>query len=76
MLTRSKIALSLALVLGTASAAAAATKHPAHDQRTAVERQAPAAAYQSFGSARGNGPVQEPTYMYIQDEGYRNSLGE
>ena len=76
MMTRSKIALSIALVLGTVSAAAAATKHPAHHQRTVVERQVPAAAYQSFGFARGSARAHEPTYMYVQDEGYKNSLGE
>jgi hypothetical protein len=43
MLTKSKIALSLALVLGMASAAAAATKHPIHHHQGAVvERVAPA----------------------------------
>jgi hypothetical protein len=36
MLTRSKIVLSLALVLGTASAATAASKHPVHHPRTSV----------------------------------------
>ncbi len=40
------------------------------------KRQAPAAAYQSFGFARGSAWAHEPTYMLIQSEGYKNSLGE
>jgi hypothetical protein len=72
MLTKSKIALSLVLVLGAASAATAATKHPVRHQRTAVERQVPATAYQSYGSARG--PA-EPEYMHIQDQDFRESNG-
>jgi hypothetical protein len=43
----SKIALSLALVLATASGAMAATKHHAHGRQTAVVKQVPAAAYQA-----------------------------
>ena len=39
MLIRSKIALSLALLLGTASVAAAATKHSAHLRKSEVVRQ-------------------------------------
>jgi hypothetical protein len=68
MLTKSKIALALTLVLGTASAALAAPKHPVDHQRTAVERQVPANAYQSYGSARGTLAAPEPTYMHIQDQ--------
>ena len=75
MLTKSKIALSIALVLGTASAAMAAPKHPVHRHQTAIVHQVPAAAYQSFGSARGAGQVREPTYMYIQDQDNKNSFG-
>jgi hypothetical protein len=75
MLTKSKIALSLALVLGTASAAMATPKHPVHRHQTAVVHQVPAAAYQSFGSARGTGRAQEPLYMHIQDEDLKNSNG-
>jgi hypothetical protein len=37
-LTNSKVALSFALMLGTASAAMAAPKHPVHRQRTTVVR--------------------------------------
>jgi hypothetical protein len=45
MLIRSKIALSLALLLGTASIAAAATKHSAHLRKSEVVRQVQPAAY-------------------------------
>lgn len=82
MLTKSKITLALALVLGMASAATAATKHPVSHHQTRVERQIPAAAYRSFGSVarqgmRSDTPAvrlgQEPTYMYIQDQDARHS---
>jgi hypothetical protein len=74
MLTKSKIALSFALMLGTGSAALAATKHPIRHQRMSIERQMRDPAYQSFGSARGPAQIQEPLYMYIQDLGWRNSI--
>ena len=52
MLNKSKTALVLALVLGAASGATAATKHPVHHQRSAVERQRSGAnAYGYAGSA-------------------------
>ena len=72
-MTNSKIVLSLALVLGMASAAVAATKHPVHHPRTAVEQQVPAGAYQSYGSARPNSS--EPAYMRIQDRDFNESNG-
>jgi hypothetical protein len=75
MLTKSKIALSLALVLGTASGAMAATKHPVHHQRASVERQVPAGAYQSYGSVRSAGQLQEPAYMAIQDQDWAIQVG-
>jgi hypothetical protein len=43
----SKIALSLALVLATASGAMAATKHQVHGKQAAVAKRVPAAAYQA-----------------------------
>ena len=43
MLSKAKFALSLAIVLGTASAGLAATKHPVHHRQTSVERHVPAA---------------------------------
>ncbi|HEY7300940.1 MAG TPA: hypothetical protein VH684_23860 [Xanthobacteraceae bacterium] len=74
MLTNSKIALSLALVLG-ASAAVAAPKHAVR-HHTAIQRQVPAAAYLSFGSVRSTGSVNTPTYMKIQDIGVKENLGD
>jgi hypothetical protein len=71
MLTNSKIALSAALVLATASAAVAAPKQAVRHQ-TAVERQVPASAWLSFGSVRSTGSVNQPTYMTIQDIGNRD----
>jgi len=66
MLTNSKIALSVALVLATASAAMAAPKHPVR-QNTAIQRQVPAGTYLSS--------VNQPLYMTIQDIGYREGNG-
>jgi hypothetical protein len=63
MLTNSKIALAVALILATASAAVAAPKHAVRHQ-TAVERQVPA-----------NVLVNRPLYMTIQDIGYREGNG-
>ena len=76
---KSKIALSLALILGTASTAVAASKHTVH-------RHVRAAAYQSFGSARNAGrtygsfpwdagPPHEPSCMGIQDQDWKNQTG-
>jgi hypothetical protein len=70
MLTNSKIALSAALVLATASAAFAAPKHPVRHQAT-IQQQVPANAYLSFGSVRSTGS----SNMTIQDIGFKESLG-
>ena len=70
MLTNTKIALSVALVLATASAALAAPKHAVRHQTVTV-RQVPANAYSSFGSVRRS----EPSNMKIQDIGFKESLG-
>jgi hypothetical protein len=70
--TNSKIVLSLALVLGTASGAIAATKHPIHQQRAAVEQQVPAGG-ESYGSARQT--PSEPAYMRVQDRDLNESNG-
>ncbi len=72
MLTTSKIVLSLALVLGAASTAMAASKHTAHHPAAASEPVAhqPASASESFGLAGGALPTQEPAYMYYQDRGW------
>jgi hypothetical protein len=73
MLTKSKIALSLAIVFGAASAAMATPKHSVHHHGMAVQRQAPAAAYQSFDYAASR--VSEPDYMRIQDQDWKNQIG-
>ena len=74
MLSNSKIALSVALVLATASVAAAAPKHPVRHQTPTVQ-QVPTGAYLSFASAsRTNSPA-EPSYMKIQDQGIRDGDG-
>ena len=85
MLTKSKIALALALVLGTASIATAAPRHAVRHHTTRIERQVPASAYLSFGlanarlsygSARPTASVGEPAYMRYQDQGIRDYLGD
>jgi hypothetical protein len=82
MLTISKIALSVALVLATASAAIAAPKHAVRHQTT-VARQVSAGAYLSFarrqnldvGSARASGSANESCYLKIQDIGNEEGNG-
>jgi hypothetical protein len=84
MLTNSKIALSVALVLATASAAIAAPKHAVRHQTTAAQ-QVPAGAYLSFarhqgtylgvGSARASSSVNESCYLKIQDIGIDEENG-
>jgi hypothetical protein len=71
MVSTSKIALSLAIILGAASGAMAATKHPVH-HRVAVERQVAGAnaygyANSGYTAARSN----EPSYMAIQSQDFR-----
>jgi hypothetical protein len=75
MLTYSNIALSLALVLGTASVATAAPKHSVHHHLAAGARQVPSTAYRSYGSVRGTGQAYEPSYMSIQDQDWKNQIG-
>ena len=66
MLTNSKIARSLALVLATASAAMAAPRHAA---RQTILQQIPAGTYleigstRSAGSARSSGPANGPSTL-------------
>ena len=75
MLTNSKIALSVALVLASASAAIAAPNHAVRHQTT-VARQLPAGAYLSLvGSARASGSVNESCYLKIQDIGNEEENG-
>jgi hypothetical protein len=56
MLTNAKTALSLALVLASASVAIGAPKHAAHHQRT-IQEQIPAGIYLSLDSVRSAGPL-------------------
>ena len=72
MLTNSKIALAVALVLATASGAIAAPKQAVRHQ-TAVERQVPANAWLSLGSVRPANSANQPTYMKIQDIGIKEN---
>ena len=83
MLTKSRTAFALAILLSTVSAAAATPKHKVVRHPATIERQAPNAALNSFGSARtqpqlfshGTGLGQEPGYMYIQDDDWRRTNG-
>ena len=68
MLTNSKIALSVALVLATASAAVAAPKHPVRHQPPTVQQVLAA-------SVRAINSVNQPAYMKIQDQGIRDGDG-
>jgi hypothetical protein len=56
MLTNSKFALSLVLVLATASAAMAAPKQPVRPN-TAIQQQVPAGSHLSLDSASSTGSV-------------------
>lgn len=77
MLSNSKIAVWFALLLGTTSAAMAATKHPTHHKRTTVV-QAPGQTGPSFPAglsyATQSGKVQqsapEPTYDLFRDPAF------
>jgi hypothetical protein len=73
MLTNSKLALSIALVLATASAAVAAPKHAVRHQTQTVQ-QVPAGSYLSVSAPRANSAA-EPAYMKIQDQGIRDGDG-
>ena len=75
MLTNSKIALSVALVLATASASIAAPKHTVRHPST-IARQLPASTYLSLAAVRSTNTVKEPSYMKIQDQGFREYLGD
>ena len=78
MLTDSKIALSIAIVLATASAAVAAPHKPAVHHQTATARHLPAASYLHTGSARSGDSVNSgnPCYFEIQTIGDEESNGE
>jgi hypothetical protein len=74
MLTKSKIALSLVLALGTASTALAAKKHSVRPQDRAVERAAPAPRSAYGLSSPGYRPGE--TYLQVQDQFLRETNGE
>ena len=57
MFNKTKVALSLALVLGAASAAMAAPKHPVHHHQAAVVRQLPGASAFGFASSGSFDPA-------------------
>jgi hypothetical protein len=71
MLTNSKISLSLALLVATASGAMAASKHAvSHHSAMAhspVAWQLPATTYLRFGTMTGSRRLANPTYMNNQD---------
>jgi hypothetical protein len=73
MFTRFKIALSLALALGSASTALAAKKHGVHPQDHAMEHAAPVPR-----TAYGFAPVRRPSesYIQVQDEFLRQTNSE
>ena len=75
MFIKSKTALSLALIAATASTAMAAPKQVAR-HHAAAARQIPARALLSFGSAPAARRVAQPTYMTIQDIGFKENLGD
>jgi hypothetical protein len=60
MSTTPRIMLALAILVGATSAAAAATKHPAHHDRVRVAHHVSADAYRSFGSTRPYGQIAAP----------------
>lgn len=67
-MSRSKLAIALAIVLGTVSAASAATKHPVHHRAPVQAQQVSAAS--AYGSAAN---TSEPEYMAIQTQDSLNS---
>jgi hypothetical protein len=75
MTNHSKLAIALAIVIGTGSAGLAATKHPVHHKVPVQSEQLKGAS--AFGSAVQPGTVssytqtgpREPTYMWIQTQG-------
>jgi hypothetical protein len=66
MVRKSRIALGVAIVLGTASIAAAATKHPVRHHRVAIES---ANSYGSVNAGTTSTGAEEP-YITIQSEDF------
>jgi hypothetical protein len=83
MLTNLKITLSVALVLGTASAALAAPKHAVlHHKMRMTQQQVPPRSYLSLGGTRSTvlrvrstGQIADPSNFKIEDIGFRQDLG-
>jgi hypothetical protein len=75
MLTNSKIALSVAFVLATASAALATPKQATVRHQPTIQQQIPANAYMSFGAARSTVSVNKPSNMKLQDIGFNQDIG-
>jgi hypothetical protein len=64
MFNKTKIAFSLALVVGTASAAMAVTKHSVHHHRVAVARPLPGAGAHGYATSRSADPgANSPTVL-------------
>jgi hypothetical protein len=81
MLTNSKIALSVALVLATASVALAAPKHAVRHQTTTVQLRIPVTSYTSFAAAppansfHARRVANQPSNFTIQDIGFNQDIG-
>jgi hypothetical protein len=79
MFNKTKIALSLAIVVGTAFGAFAATRH-AH-KGAAAYAPVPASAFSANALVKGNngraafGLTDDPPGSVFQGQGYRSSLG-
>ena len=75
MFNKTKIALSVAIVLGTASGAFAATKHHGH-KAPVVQGQVSASAYNANASVGGNtGRIVGSGAMMIQDRDWADQVG-
>ena len=74
MFNKTKIALSLALVLGAASAALAAPKHPVHHHQVAVVHQLPGAS--AYGYASSGRPDPALTSQALRDAMKREAAGD
>jgi len=76
MLVNSKIAVWFALMLGTASVAAAAPKHPIHHERTTVVQTlgraaaSPAGLGYALQPGKAQWPASQPTYDLFRDPAF------
>lgn len=74
MSNRFKIALSLALVLGSASGAFAAHQHPLHSQGRVTHARTESSGRAAYGFVPAHRPSE--TYIGVQDQFLRESNGE